>query len=104
MNHTPTNLPKEVFETLLDKEHIKIERITSKGHTSPESGWYDQDQHEWVILLKGAATITFEGGKEANLSKGDYLNIPAHVKHIVSWTEPDVESIWLAVFYGNADS
>jgi len=89
-----------VFETLLDKEHVKIERIISKGQTSPESGWYDQAQHEWVLLLEGAATITFEDGKETNLSKGDHLNIPAHVKHKVSWTDPDVETIWLAVFYG----
>jgi len=96
----PANLPKEVFETLLDNEHVKIERIVSKGHTSPESGWYDQVQHEWVILLEGAATITFEDGKEVSLSKGDYLNIPAHTKHKVSWADPDVETVWLAVFYG----
>ncbi|WP_038247771.1 cupin domain-containing protein [Ghiorsea bivora] len=101
MKHTPADLLPEVFETLLDNEHLKIERIISKGHTSPESGWYDQAQHEWVILLEGAATITFDNGKESNLRKGDYLNIPAHVKHKVSWTDPDVESIWLAVFYGD---
>ncbi|MCF6208471.1 MAG: cupin domain-containing protein [Ghiorsea sp.] len=99
-NHIPANISQEVFETLLDNEHVKIERIVSKGHTSPKSGWYDQAQHEWVILLEGSATITFEDGKESNLSKGDYLNIPAHVKHKVSWTDPDVETIWLAVFYG----
>ena len=104
MSHTPTDLPPEVFETLLDNEHLKIERIVSKGHTSPESGWYDQAQHEWVILLEGAATITFEDGKETNLDKGDYLNIPAHAKHKVSWTDPSRETIWLAVFYGNTDS
>lgn len=101
MNHTPTNLPQEVFETLLDNEHVKIERIVSKGHTSPESGWYNQSQHEWVILLEGAAIITFEDGNETHLNKGDYLNIPAHVKHKVSLTDPNAETIWLAVFYGN---
>lgn len=103
-NHIPASISQEVFETLLDNEHIKIERIVSKGHTSPESGWYNQAQHEWVILLEGAATIAFEDEKEAKLSKGDYLNIPAHVKHKVSWTDPDVETIWLAVFYGNTGS
>jgi len=104
LQNIPTNLSKEVFETLLDNNSVKIERIVSKGHTSPKSGWYDQAQHEWVILLEGAATITFEDGKETNLNKGDYLNIPAHVKHKVSWTDPDVETIWLAIFYGNVDS
>jgi len=97
----PHDLDKEVVDILLQSGDIRIERIISKGHTSPESGWYDQTQHEWVILLEGAATITFEDGKETNLSKGDYLNIPAHVKHKVSWTDPDVETIWLAVFYGD---
>jgi cupin 2 domain-containing protein len=97
----PQDLDKEVVDILLQSSDIRIERILSKGHTSPELGWYDQAQHEWVILLEGAATITFEDGKETNLSKGDYLNIPAHIKHKVSWTDPDVETIWLAVFYGD---
>ena len=97
----PEKLDNEFFDTLAQKGDFKVERIVSKGHTSPESGWYDQEQHEWVILLEGAATITFEDGKETNLSKGDYLNIPAHVKHKVSWTDPDVETIWLVIFYGD---
>jgi len=100
----PQDLDAEMLDTLLQSGDTRIERIVSKGHTSPQSGWYDQAQHEWVILLEGAATIAFEDGKETNLSKGDYLNIPAHVKHKVSWTDPDVETIWLAVFYGNAES
>ena len=97
----PQDLDIEVFDTLLQSGDTRIERIISKGHTSPESGWYDQAQDEWVVLLEGAATITFESGKEANLSKGDYLNIPAHTKHKVSWTDPSCETVWLAVFYGD---
>jgi hypothetical protein len=31
--------PREVFETLLDNEHVKIEHIISKGHISPEPGY-----------------------------------------------------------------
>lgn len=42
----------------------------------------------------------FEGELEAvQLNEGDYLNINAHVKHRVEYTDPDVETIWLAVFY-----
>ena len=96
----PSCLPKETFDTLLCNNSVKIERIISKGHTSPESGWYDQEQHEWVLLIQGTAIITYDDGKEVNLSKGDYLNIPAHIKHKVSWTDPSCETIWLAVFYG----
>ena len=93
------NLDKEVFECLLQNENIKIERIISKGHTSPESGWYDQEQDEWVIVLKGAAVICFEGGEEINFKAGSHINIPAHTKHKVKWTDPKVETIWLAVHY-----
>ena len=101
LKETPNNLPQEMFETLLDNNFVKIERIVSKGHTSPESGWYDQEQHEWVLLIQGAAIITYYDGKEINLGKGDYLNIPAHTKHKVSWTDPSCETIWLAIFYGD---
>jgi cupin 2 domain-containing protein len=92
-------LPAEVFETLAQSAHVRIERIVSEGHTSPAHGWYDQDQSEWVLLLQGAARLEFEDSTLA-LSPGDYVNIPAHRKHRVVWTTPDQRTIWLAVFYG----
>ena len=95
----PDNLDEEIFELLVKSESVKIERIISKGHRSPESGWYDQGRNEWVIVLKGEATITFENGEEANLKAGSHINIPAHKRHKVSWTNPKAETIWLAVHY-----
>ncbi len=95
----PDNLDEEIFELLVQSENVKIERIISKGHTSPESGWYDQEQNEWVIVLKGEAIISFENGKEVNLKAGSHINIPAHKKHKVSWTDPKIETIWLAIHY-----
>ena len=44
----PAELTNEQFTDLLRHRHVRIERILSKGHTSPESGWYDQDEHEWM--------------------------------------------------------
>ena len=85
--------------TFSDSEHISIERIISMGHSSPESGWYDQDKDEWVVVLKGKGIISFEDDSEVMMEPGDYLNIPAHQKHKVIWTEPDIETIWLAVLY-----
>lgn len=96
----PEKLDKEALDTLVQQGDFKIERIVSKGHTSPESGWYDQTQNEWVIVLQGAAILTFADGKEIHLTTGDHLNIPAFTKHKVSWTAPDVETVWIAVFYG----
>ncbi len=82
-----------------DGDGIRIERIISKGHSSPQSGWYDQDKNEWVLLLKGEAVLLFADESSANLKSGDFINIPAHKKHKVEWTDPDTETIWLAVHY-----
>ena len=95
----PDNLDEEVFDLLLQNDQIKIERIISKGQLSPKSGWYDQDKNEWVIVLKGEAVISFENNKDIRLKAGSHLHIPAHRKHKVKWTDPEIETIWLAVFY-----
>ena len=95
----PENLDEEIFENIIESKNVRIERIISKGHVSPESGWYDQLQNEWLIVLKGEAIISFEKGDEVKLKEGSYLNIPAHKKHKVTWTDPDIETIWLAIFY-----
>jgi cupin 2 domain-containing protein len=94
----PPNLSDELFTTLLDARDVRIERIVSHGHASPEGFWYDQDEHEWVALLKGAARLRFEN-ETIELQPGDFLNVPAHKKHRVEWTTPDEPTIWLAVFY-----
>ena len=56
----PLNTPDELFAILLDDANVRIERIVSHGHASPEGFWYNQNQHEWVVLLKGAAALRFE--------------------------------------------
>ena len=99
MDSLPENLEKEVFETILSFQNIKIERIISKGHVTPDSQWYDQNEHEWVIIIEGKASLMLEDGSEYILSKGSYLNIPAHTKHRVTWTDPNNLTIWLAIFY-----
>src|SRR3979490_2292301 len=97
----PGHLPGELLTTLLDDANVRIERIVSHGHASPQGFWYDQEQHEWVVVLKGAARLRFEDGT-VEMKPGDCLNIPAHQKHRVEWTTPDEPTIWLAVFYGTA--
>ena len=95
----PDKLEQESFEELLLHKNIKIERIVSKGHTSTKTGWYDQKENEWVIVLEGSGSIMFENGEEIDLKKGDYLNIPAHTRHKVTRTDPDNITIWLAIHY-----
>lgn len=98
-SNIPCELKQEIFESIIKNQAVMIERIISKGQTSPESSWFDQEKNEWVILLKGKAVVVFENQTPVQLNKGDYINIPSHTKHRVAWTDPDNETIWLAVHY-----
>lgn len=96
----PAQLPNELFEPILKKSGIEIERIVSKGHVTVAGEWYDQDWDEWVLLLQGQATLAFQVDTETvHLKAGDYLLIPAHCRHRVEWTHPSVETIWLAIHW-----
>lgn len=92
----PEKIEQESFERLVTGHSVTIERIVSNGQESP---WFDQDRNEWVMVLKGNATLLFENQTSIQLSAGDFINIPAHSKHKVAWTHPDIETIWLAVHY-----
>ena len=94
----PPDLPTEVFSTLVDSANARIERIVSQGHASPDGFWYDQNEHEWVVVLKGAARLRFED-EVVELKPGEFANIPAHRRHRVEWTTPNEPTVWLAVFY-----
>jgi cupin 2 domain-containing protein len=95
----PFTLPEELNNVLHKSKNIRIERIVSQGHTSPEKGWFDQDENEWIILIDGYAGITFEDSHEILLNKGDYLFIPAHKKHRVTFTTKKRKTIWLTIFF-----
>ena len=96
----PERPDKEVFQTLFFDDTVRIERIVSFGQNSPPGFWYDQDENEWVLLLKGAARLEFQDRNEGvDLQPGDYVNIPAGVRHRVAWTAPDEPTVWLAVWH-----
>ena len=90
----------ETFLTLAEHAGARVERIVSRGQASPPGFWYDQDWTEWVIVLAGAAAILIEGeSAPRRLAPGDHLEIPAHVRHRVEWTDADEPTIWLAVHF-----
>ncbi len=93
----PKALPEELFTSLLKRDSVHIERIVSKGHSTPPEQWYDQAWDEWVIMLEGQAVLVYEDLSTLPLSAGDYVLIPAHTKHRVEWTVPDINTVWLAV-------
>lgn len=96
----PTDLPEELVEVLAENQHVRIERIISNGHASPDGFCYDQEEAEWVVVLKGEAKLLLKGDDEPIYMKvGDHINIPAHRKHRVEWTCEDEPTVWLAVFY-----
>jgi cupin 2 domain-containing protein len=90
------NAESEAFDTLFEGA-VRIERILSSGHTTPEDQWYDQDLDEWVMLIQGSARLFFADNEEVTLEAGDYIFIPAHQKHRVSYTSSQPSCIWLAV-------
>ncbi len=98
-SNLPQNLPEELTTVLQEGHGVRIERIVSTGHKSPDGLWYDQQEHEWVMVLQGAARLQFED-RVVEMRAGDWINIPAHQKHRVEWTSPDEQTVWLAVFYG----
>ncbi len=95
----PESLPdEEVFNDLIPPKGVKIERIISNGQKTPAGEWYDQDIHEWVVLLQGQAELEYENGQTLRLIAGDHVLIPAHVRHRVVFTSKDPPCIWIAVF------
>ena len=96
----PAVLPEEFVTVLAEANHVRIERIVSRGHASPPGFWYDQDEDEFVLLVGGAARVELQGRGEVSLSLGDWIDIPRHLRHRVTWTAPDQDTIWLAVFRG----
>lgn len=99
-DNLPAALPDELCDVLVRGTGVRIERIVSTGQRSPDEFWYDQDEHEWVVVLRGSGAVRFADRAEpVVLRPGDHLTIPAHVRHRVEWTDDDEPTVWLAVFY-----
>jgi len=91
-------LREEQFGILHAQTGLKIERIVSTGQRTPDDEWYDQAEDEWVVLLTGAARLFIEGeAQDRSLQPGDWLLLPAHCRHRVTWTQQTPATIWLAV-------
>jgi cupin 2 domain-containing protein len=90
----------EQISELFGRQGLRIERIVSTGQCSPPGFWYDQPSCEWVLLIRGAARLRFSDEAEARpLRPGDFVDIAAHRRHRVDWTDPDQPTIWLAIHY-----
>ena len=54
----PLEGAEEVFTELVSGEKLRLVRIVSHGQSTPDGEWYDQDEYEWVMLLRGAAAFS----------------------------------------------
>jgi cupin 2 domain-containing protein len=100
LENIPTEIPQEIFQDILKTDSLRIERIISKGHATPKDDWYEQSENEWVLVIQGQAQLRFEKGQQIiQMTPGMYVDIKAGVRHKVQWTNPQVETIWLAIFY-----
>lgn len=96
----PESLPDELTDVLVRAAGARLERTVSLGHATPPGQWYDQDTQEWVVLLRGAASLRFEDEPEPRvLGPGDWVDIPAHRRHRVEWTARGEPTVWLALHY-----
>ncbi len=94
----------EEVTVLLERSGVRIERIVSRGHRSPEGFWYDQAEGEWVTLVAGRARLRLADPDEVvELGPGDWIDLPAHRRHRVEWTDPEQDTVWLVVFYPASD-
>lgn len=97
---TPLTLPEEAVERIASGKGVRIERIVSTGHVSPDDFWYDSEECEWVTVLSGEGKLRFKEDDElVHLKVGDHITIGPHQRHRVDWTSQTEPTIWLAVYY-----
>ena len=89
-------LKDELTTVLAQSDNVRIERIISTGQCS---GWYDDAQSEFVLLLDGQAEIEYQNGDVIRLDKGGTVLIKPHEKHRVKSTTADPPCVWICVFF-----
>ncbi len=91
-------LAQEQVDELARWPGVRIERIVSMAQASPPGFWYDQAWDEWVCVISGSAAVLIDGESgPRELRAGDWLELPAHVRHRVEWTDARQATVWLAV-------
>jgi cupin 2 domain-containing protein len=92
--------PEELVDILLESPGLRLERIVSTGQAMGEENWFDQRWDEFVVVVSGSARLRIEGENEDRmLEAGDWILLPAHCRHRVTWTQSRPPTVWLAVHY-----
>lgn len=92
--------PEELVDILMESPGLRLERIVSTGQATADDDWYDQRWDEFVVLVSGSARLRIEGEEEDRvLETGDWILLPAHCRHRVTWTQSKPPTVWLAIHY-----
>ena len=96
---------KELERVLHVGNGWRLVLIASNEARSPEGGWMDQVEHEWVMVLKGSAQLRIENpDRLIDLSAGDHLHLPPRCRHRVERTDPAPGTLWLALHWVDSGS
>jgi cupin 2 domain-containing protein len=89
-----TDVPRtgELSTVLLKHRNLVVERIASSASTRPTE--YKQTQDEWVVLLRGEATLRVDGAAR-DMKPGDYVFLPGMASHVLERVSQG--ALWLAV-------
>jgi cupin 2 domain-containing protein len=82
----------EKSEDLARLGNVTIEQTLSGELPSPVD--YNQSHDEWVLVVEGAAVLEV-GGNRFQLTRGDWVLLPANVPHRLVECRPGTS--WLAV-------
>ncbi len=78
----------------------RLEAVFSCGAFSPDGFWYDHSEHEWILLLRGSASLRMQNPSTLiHLNVGDQFCFSPHQLHRVESTDPSPGTVWLALFW-----
>ena len=96
---------EELVDILMERPGLRMERIVSTGQVTAEDQWYDQAWDEFVVVVSGAARVRIEGeADDRAMQAGDWIVLPAHCRHRVTWTQSTPPTVWFAVHYKDSPS
>jgi len=98
LNLAKNNIIRETFIAHIDRRVLKATTNITFYTENNEYAAKQTRKQEPIYSMQGNLTYTFKN-KKVNLQPGNYINIAAQTKHKVSWTAPDIETLWLVIFY-----
>ena len=76
-DNLPSGASGEELTTLMAAGATRLVRIVSTGQATPEGEWLDQDNNEWVVVLRGRAGLRIAGEDAVRvLAAGGSVRLP----------------------------